>query len=73
MQFVLSLDGTSTCLAWPRDCKRAGLGMHLTHEPLESIGYGSEEVAIADLDRWTDKYKNIISAECIVYGDRDAT
>lgn len=67
MQFVVSIDATFTCLAWPSDTKRAG--MRLTHEPLESIGYGSEAVAIADLDRWLAAFPNISECELIVYGD----
>lgn len=58
---------SGTALAWPLDGKY-GL-MTLTHEPLESIGYGSEAVAIADLDRWLERFPGIESAETVVLGD----
>jgi hypothetical protein len=68
LQFIIRTDA-GTALAWPKD--RKGI-LSLTHEPLLSIGYGSEATAIGDLDRWLDKFKTIESAEAVVFV-RDST
>lgn len=78
LQFVVSIPyvegggfraGTdNTALAWPLEGKSGRL--YLTHEPLASIGYGSETVAIADLDRWLSTFPNIIEAETVVLGEQ---
>jgi hypothetical protein len=79
LQFVVRIygaDGDSECtsssgtaLAWPLEGKYGLLA--LTHEPLDSIAYGSEAVAIADLDRWLEKFPDIIEAEYVVLGSGD--
>jgi hypothetical protein len=71
LQFIVNLGVSQgyyqgTALAWPE--MKYG-NMQLTHEPLDSIGYGSEAVAIADLDRWLAKFPCITEAETVVLGD----
>jgi hypothetical protein len=66
LQFIVSLGDAGTALAWPADNKP--LGLRLTYEPLSSIGYGSEAVAIADLDRWLSLFPCITAAETVVLG-----
>lgn len=66
LQFIISLGTQGTALAWPADSKP--LGMRLTYEPLCSIGYGDESVAIADLDRWLETFPCITSVETVVLG-----
>jgi hypothetical protein len=75
MQFQVSLGSSigdagvvvkHTALAWPSENKS---GLYLTHEPLLSIGYGSEAVAIADLDRWLAKFPCIVEAETVMLSD----
>lgn len=72
LQFVITVP-SGTALAWPREVKH--LGLTLTHEPLTSTGYGSEEVALEDLSRYSTAFPCIQSAECIVYAEepRDAS
>lgn len=72
LQFIIRVHGAfkGTALAWPRE-ERSG-AMLLTHEPLDSIGYGSEAVAIADLDRWLTQFPEIENVECVVLGSGDA-
>ena len=69
LQFIVSLGDAGTALAWPADNKP--LGMRLTYEPLMSIGYGSEALAIEDTDRWFSLFPCIISVECVAFGEGD--
>ena len=61
-QFILDLGTCGTALAWPARSQ----WMELTREPLETIGYGSERMAIEDLERWTRAFPQIRSAEAIL-------
>jgi hypothetical protein len=70
LQFIIRCDN-GTAVAWPLNAKHGN--MWFTHDPLSSIGYGSEAVAIADLDRWLDKFPCIISAEVLVWGEQNAS
>lgn len=54
----------SRALAWPRD-EKAGY-LRLVANPLDSIGYGSEALALADLDRWYEAFDSILEAEVVM-------
>jgi hypothetical protein len=66
LQFTLRIHADITAVSWPCDDKHGD--MWLTHDPLSSIGYGSEAVAVADLDRWLARFPQIFDAEAVLYG-----
>jgi len=67
LQFILSLgDSDSTVLAYPHDKKEGeAQRMRLTHSAFDTILYGSEHLAIDDIDRWARAFPWIIRVEAI--------